>query len=478
MAERCFCYMRTFVFITFVFHCPRFAVACADGEFNVDFYSNGELESNGLVGSRCVQHLDFAWGSKGPSELSKAHDVESFSFRAVGLARFSEGMCAFSAEYADGIRVVLDGNVIIESWTKCCDDAATRLLPVTAGDHALVVEYRSRLSNSKASIKWRCISSDAQENARNRNCGDNMYRVEMFATDDLASKSLVAAQCVREVRYDWGPRMPMDLKPLGKDDHFSMRATKVLKLPSASRCTFTVDFDDGARVFVDERQVLDRWKRCCGMASSETILLAAGEHVLVAEFHEAAGNAKAKFDHACVAEDDVSRAAALRCSQNMFAINFFANENLDEIGLLGARCSQEVAFNWLQRAPQELRSRHNQISMRAFGNISFQEGWCVFSAQYGSGARVKVDGRKIIDEWSSGPDQWDSDQVYVTEGNHAIVAEFHDHEGSSPAVLQWFCTTIRESYVQGHRQYRIDMKLFYLEAPEHKINWVKPRGDL
>merc|ERR1719267_365897 len=33
-------------------------------------------------------------------------------------------------------------------------------------------------------------------------------------------------------------------------------------------------------------------------------------------------------------------------------------------------------------------------------------------------------------------------------------------------------------YIQGHRQYRIDMKLFYIEAPEHKINWVKPRGDL
>jgi len=33
-------------------------------------------------------------------------------------------------------------------------------------------------------------------------------------------------------------------------------------------------------------------------------------------------------------------------------------------------------------------------------------------------------------------------------------------------------------YIQAHRQYRIDMKLFYLEAPEHKINWVIPRGDL
>ncbi|CAD2097465.1 hypothetical protein YYG_03901 [Plasmodium vinckei petteri] len=33
-------------------------------------------------------------------------------------------------------------------------------------------------------------------------------------------------------------------------------------------------------------------------------------------------------------------------------------------------------------------------------------------------------------------------------------------------------------WLDALRQYRLDMKLFYLEAPEHKINWVKPRGDL
>ena len=26
--------------------------------------------------------------------------------------------------------------------------------------------------------------------------------------------------------------------------------------------------------------------------------------------------------------------------------------------------------------------------------------------------------------------------------------------------------------------YREDMKLYYVEAPEHKINWIVPRGDL
>lgn len=33
-------------------------------------------------------------------------------------------------------------------------------------------------------------------------------------------------------------------------------------------------------------------------------------------------------------------------------------------------------------------------------------------------------------------------------------------------------------WLDQHRQYRLDMKLFYLEAPENKVNWVKPRGDL
>jgi len=33
-------------------------------------------------------------------------------------------------------------------------------------------------------------------------------------------------------------------------------------------------------------------------------------------------------------------------------------------------------------------------------------------------------------------------------------------------------------WIDYHRQYRIDMKLYYLEAPEHKVNWVIPRGDL
>lgn len=38
----------------------------------------------------------------------------------------------------------------------------------------------------------------------------------------------------------------------------------------------------------------------------------------------------------------------------------------------------------------------------------------------------------------------------------------------------WFC----QLYMSTIYWYREDMKLFYLEAPEHKINWVVPRGDL
>lgn len=33
-------------------------------------------------------------------------------------------------------------------------------------------------------------------------------------------------------------------------------------------------------------------------------------------------------------------------------------------------------------------------------------------------------------------------------------------------------------WAKRERQYRVDMKLFYLEAPECKYNWIVPRGDL
>lgn len=42
-------------------------------------------------------------------------------------------------------------------------------------------------------------------------------------------------------------------------------------------------------------------------------------------------------------------------------------------------------------------------------------------------------------------------------------------------VIGLFCTQLWMTQVLYTRE---DMKLFYLEAPEHKINWVVPRGDL
>ncbi|CBZ53275.1 conserved hypothetical protein [Neospora caninum Liverpool] len=43
------------------------------------------------------------------------------------------------------------------------------------------------------------------------------------------------------------------------------------------------------------------------------------------------------------------------------------------------------------------------------------------------------------------------------------------------ALIGVYCAFL---FLDQHRQYRVDMKLFYLEAPENKVNWVVPRGDL
>lgn len=44
------------------------------------------------------------------------------------------------------------------------------------------------------------------------------------------------------------------------------------------------------------------------------------------------------------------------------------------------------------------------------------------------------------------------------------------------AILLGICST--QIWMSHMSVYNDDMRLFYLEAPEHKINWVVPRGDL
>ncbi|KAK2195921.1 hypothetical protein BdWA1_002519 [Babesia duncani] len=60
-----------------------------------------------------------------------------------------------------------------------------------------------------------------------------------------------------------------------------------------------------------------------------------------------------------------------------------------------------------------------------------------------------------------------------------VAAEFNVAINLREYVLgMFFGVYFAYLWLDMQRQYRLDMRLYYTEAPEHKIKWVVPRGDL
>src|SRR3989442_9419495 len=85
----------------------------------------------------CETAINYDWGAGGPAGLP----VDNFSVRWTGQFSFARGNVTFTARPGDGIRVFLDGGVIID---QCHGQPATTYratVHVAAGMHEVKVEY-------------------------------------------------------------------------------------------------------------------------------------------------------------------------------------------------------------------------------------------------------------------------------------------------------------------------------------------------
>ncbi len=99
-------------------------------------------------------------------------------------------------------------------------------------------------------------------------------RVEFFADTSLSSR--VATAITTDIDFDWRSRPARGVPP----DRFSTRVSGWLEVPVAGAHTFFVVANDGVRITVGERSVVDHWR-----AASNTSWTLQGEVVLGAGWH-------------------------------------------------------------------------------------------------------------------------------------------------------------------------------------------------
>ena len=111
------------------------------------------------------------------------------------------------------------------------------------------------------------------------------WRGEYFANRWLTERPLLITQTAT-VNLDWGDDPPNPILP---GDGFSVRFQRYLPL-AAGTYRFTVQADDGARLWVDGHLLVDRWDGPAGTYSAE-ITLTTGDHPVRLVYNDISGPA-------------------------------------------------------------------------------------------------------------------------------------------------------------------------------------------
>jgi hypothetical protein len=261
----------------------------------------------------------------------KTELLDHFSIRWTGTLRASAGgKYIFFLESDDGSRLYLDGKQVIDNGGLHGMDEKSGDIQLTEGDHDLKIEFFENEGDAGCKFSWQPPGKD-KEIVPSSVLSSLSTVVEPVA--GAAGKAgLMAEYYGLDGELEDFPNIAADKKPTVKRidpqiafestqeawpgtelvDHFYARWTGKLAVPKDGNYTFFLESDDGSRLFIDGKQVVDNGGQHAMEEKSGDIQLKAGEHQLKVEFFENEVDAGCKLSwQAPGKEKEIVPAAAL-----------------------------------------------------------------------------------------------------------------------------------------------------------------------
>lgn len=223
--------------------------------------------------------IDFNWGQGSPGS---GMPNDKFSIRWTRSLSFAEGNYRFSATSDDGVRVWVDGDLIIDQWrdTSSVTYAAERRL--SGGTHSIRVEYYENTQSATIRFWWERIDAPASYPD---------WRGEYWSNRTLdGNPSFVRND--EEIDFNWGSGAPDSRLP---NDNFSARWTQEVDFDEGLY-RFYARADDGIRLYLDGELILDEWHE--GLADIEYSVdrqLDNDDYRVRVEYYERSGGARVEF---------------------------------------------------------------------------------------------------------------------------------------------------------------------------------------
>jgi hypothetical protein len=224
--------------------------------------------------------------------------------------------------------------------------------------------------------------------------------------------------------FDWGFDAP---DPDVNGDHFSARWTRTIDL-AAGDYRFTATSDDGIRVYVDDKLILDGWWDHGVRTFTVDQTLSGGLHTLAVEYYERTGRAVAKVSWELV--------SANQATPGHWLAEYYDNREMAGRPIL-VRDDTAIDFDWGIDSPKPGIVPADDFSVRWTRTVDLPAGLYQFWATTDDGVRVYVDEELILDGWWDHSEQTFKANKSLAAGEHTVTVEYYEHLGTAKARVGW-----------------------------------------
>lgn len=241
--------------------------------WEASYWNNVSLAGEPAL-TRSENAIEHDWGRGAPGDNVNA---DQFSARWTTTVDMPAGRYRFRATVDDGIRLWVDDRLLINNWAVQPPHTLDAEMELDGGEIPIRVEYFDETGPAIVQVSWepQTVSS-------------SRWYAEFFDNRALDGEPVLVRNDAA-VNFDWGESSPASdvLHP----DAFSARWRRTINVESATY-RFRVLVDDGARLWVDDRLLIDAWQPQAATLYEEDIELEAGSVPVRLEYYENGGLAQ------------------------------------------------------------------------------------------------------------------------------------------------------------------------------------------
>lgn len=376
-------------------------------QWQAEYFANSILSGAPAL-IRNDSDIYFDWGG---SSLAPGVPADNFSVRWTRTLPFDDGTYRFHVLVDDGVRLYVDGALVLNEWRDGNQRQVTADRQLSAGSHQIRVEYYEHGGDARVRVWWEKLSPAHYPD----------WKGEYWTNRQLSGTPALVRNDVN-LDFNWGHGAPAAGLPA---DNFSARWTRTLHFEDG-RYRFQALVDDGMRLYVDGALIIDQWRDGSQREVTADVNLSRGNHVVRVDYYERGGDARIRTRW--------ERVGAIGYPD--WKGEYWNNREFKGNPVL-VRNDTRIDFDWGLGSPDPALPADN-FAVRWSRNVNFEAGVYRFYALVDDGVRVTVGGSRILDRWhDSSADRPYQADINLSAGTHPVVVEYYEHQFGAEAEVWW-----------------------------------------